>query len=158
MAEMPHSGKHHRDTGCIGCIDHILVPHRAARLHNRRGAGLDRRQQTVREREERVRCHDAALGQRRCQAQRIRCIDRLARRDPGRIDTAHLARTDADSGTVERIDNGVGFDVLGDAEGKAEIGEFARIGRPRRSSRNTRSTYRSERSAAGRTPTGDSES
>ena len=50
----------------------------------------------------------------------------LARRDPRRIDPAHLAGADADGGAVLGIDDGVRLDVLGDAEGESQIVELGR--------------------------------
>ena len=48
-------------------------------------------------------------------------ILRLAGRDTRRIDPAHLARADADGGHVARIDDGVGFHMLGHGPGKQQI-------------------------------------
>ena len=49
---------------------------------------------------------------------------RLARRDQGRIDAAHLAGADAGGGAVPGIDDGVRLDVLGDAPGEEEVGDL----------------------------------
>ena len=61
MPEMPHAGEHHRDARRVGRRDHLGVAQRPAGLDHRRRAGLDRRQQPVREREERVGGDDRAL-------------------------------------------------------------------------------------------------
>ena len=54
---------------------------------------------------------------------------RLARGDARGIDAAHLAGADADGGAVLGIDDGVRLDVLGDAEGEAQVVEFGRARR-----------------------------
>ena len=54
VPEVAHAGEDHRHAGLVGGVDHRLVVHRAAGLDDRRGAGFDRRQHTVGEREERV--------------------------------------------------------------------------------------------------------
>ena len=59
----------------------------------------------------------------------LRRIFRLARGDARRIDAAHLAGADADGGEILRIDDGVGLDVLGDAEGEHQVAQF--LGRRR---------------------------
>ena len=58
----------------------------------------------------------------------LRGILRLARGDARGIDAAHLAGADADGGAVLGIDDGVRLHVLGDAEGKAQIGELGVVG------------------------------
>src|ERR671912_1296849 len=68
MAEMPRAGEHHGDPVIFRRLDHFVVTDRAAGLDHRRGAGLDRNQQSVREREERIGGHDGALCQWRGQA------------------------------------------------------------------------------------------
>ena len=69
MPEMPHAGEHHGDAGVVGGLDHLVVAHRAAGLDDGGGAGLDRHQQTVGERKERVRRDHRALRQRLGEAQ-----------------------------------------------------------------------------------------
>ena len=68
MPEMPRAGEHHGDVVLVGGGDHLVVVHRAAGLDHRGGAGLDRDQQAVGEREERVGGDHRALGQRRRRA------------------------------------------------------------------------------------------
>ncbi len=53
---------------------------------------------------------------------------RLARGDARGIHPAHLSGADADGGEILGIDDGVGFDMLGDAEREPEITQL-RIGR-----------------------------
>ena len=84
MPEMPHAGEHHGDAVRVGGGDHVVVAHRAARLDDRRGAGLDGRQQAVGEGEEGVGGDDRALGQaarrgRRPRRRRAPCARRCAR-------------------------------------------------------------------------------
>ena len=52
----------------------------------------------------------------------------LARRDARGIHAAHLPGADADRGAILGVNDGVGFDVLGDTEGKAQVAQlgFAR--------------------------------
>ncbi len=52
----------------------------------------------------------------------------LARCNAGAVDAAHLPGADANSRAILDVDDGIGFHVLGDAEGKLEIGHF-RFGR-----------------------------
>ncbi len=47
MPKMAHAGENHREVGVIGGGDHLIVANRAARLYNRRGARLRRRNQSV---------------------------------------------------------------------------------------------------------------
>ena len=54
MPEMPHAGEHHGDAGIVGGLDDFLVADRAAGLDHGGGAGFDRDQQSVGEREERI--------------------------------------------------------------------------------------------------------
>ena len=81
MPEMPDAGEHHGDAVLVGGGDHLVVAHRAARLDDRRRAGLDRRQQPVGEGEERVRRDHRAFGQRLGKSCRLGRVERLARRD-----------------------------------------------------------------------------
>ena len=67
MPEMPDAGEHHGDAVLVGRLDDVLVAHRAARLNDRGGAGLDAGEHPVGEWEERVRRHDRAFGQRLCE-------------------------------------------------------------------------------------------
>ena len=59
------------------------------------------------------------------QARGLRGLRRLPGGDARGIDPAHLAGADADRRAVLRIDDGVRLDVLGDAEGELQIGQFA---------------------------------
>ena len=61
-------------------------------------------------------------------AGRLRRVLGLAGGDARRIHPAHLARADADRRAILGIDDGVRLHVLGDAEGKAQVGKlgFAR--------------------------------
>ena len=78
----------------------------------------------VGERKERVRRHHRAFGRRLREAGLQRGVLRLARGDARGIDPAHLAGADADGGAVLGIDDGVRFDVLGDAEREAQVAQF----------------------------------
>ena len=60
MPEMPHAREHHRDACRVGGGDHLGVAQRAAGLDDGGGAGFDRRDQSVGEREERVGGDDRA--------------------------------------------------------------------------------------------------
>ena len=64
MPEVAHAGEDHGEAALVGGGDHLVVAHRAARLDDRRGAGLGRREQPVGEGEERVRGDDRAARQR----------------------------------------------------------------------------------------------
>ena len=52
----------------------------------------------------------------------------LARGDARGIHPAHLPRADADGGEILGVDDGIGFDVLGDAEREFEVAQLG-IGR-----------------------------
>ncbi len=54
MTEVPHPGRDHGDAGLVGGRDHLGVAHRAARLDDGGGAGLDDLLDPVLEREEGV--------------------------------------------------------------------------------------------------------
>ena len=56
VPEVADPREQHRHTRRLGGRDHVRVAHRAARLHERRDAGVRARQQAVWEWEERVRC------------------------------------------------------------------------------------------------------
>ena len=58
-------------------------------------------------------------------ARRLGRLARLPGGDARGIDPAHLAGADADGGAVLGIDDGVGLDVLGDAEGEQHVGDLA---------------------------------
>jgi hypothetical protein len=58
VLEVPDAGEHHGNARVVGGLDHFVVAHRATGLDHRGGAGLDRDQQAVRKREERIRRHD----------------------------------------------------------------------------------------------------
>ena len=74
-------------TSCVvGGLDHLVVAHRAAGLDHRGGAGLDRDQQAVGEREERVGGDHRAFGERRGELQLLRGVLGLARGDARGID------------------------------------------------------------------------
>ena len=73
-----------------------------------------------------VRRHHRSLGRRLRETGVVRRVLGLARGDARGIDPAHLAGADADGGEILGIDDGVRFDVLGDAEGKAQIAQFGR--------------------------------
>ena len=68
---------------------------------------------------------DRAAGQRLGEAGGLRRVQRLARGDARGVDPAHLAGADADGRAVLGIDDGVGFHMLGDAEGETQVGDFA---------------------------------
>ena len=97
-------------------------------MNNGGRAGLNDNKQSISEREERIGRDDRSLGHRRRQFQFLRGILRLARGDARGIDPAHLSRADADGRQIFRIDDGVGFDVLGDTECEFQIVHFG-IGR-----------------------------
>ena len=61
MAEMPHSGEHHRQPQSVRCFDGVLVAHRAARLNDRRSSCLCDFLDVVGEREERVGSRDCSF-------------------------------------------------------------------------------------------------
>src|SRR5882672_12274873 len=115
MPEMPDAGKHHGDPGVIGGFYHLIVADRAAGLDHRGSAGFDSDQQPIGERKEGVRRHHRApchgLGEFRL----VGGILRLARGDARGIHPAHLAGADADGGEIPGVNDGVGFDMLGDA-------------------------------------------
>ena len=46
---------------------------------------------------------------------------RLHRRDPRRVDAAHLAGADAERAPARAVDDGVGLDELGDAPGEQQV-------------------------------------
>ena len=54
----------------------------------------------------------------------FRRLSRFVRGDAGGIDATHLARADPNGRKVLRIDDGVGFDMLGDGKGKKEVGHL----------------------------------
>ena len=74
---MAHAGEHHGDAVLVGGGDDLVVAHRAARLDDGGGAGLDGREQAVGEGEEGVRGDDRALGQRLGQAGGLGGVDAL---------------------------------------------------------------------------------
>ena len=69
MPEVPRAGEYHGDATIVGGFDHFAVANRAAGLDHRGGAGLDRDQEAVGEREERVGGDHRAPGERRRQAE-----------------------------------------------------------------------------------------
>ena len=110
---------------CVGRLDHLRIVHRTAGLNHRGCAGLDRDQEAIGEGEERVGRHHRTFGERSRQLQFFRGVFRLACGNARGIDTAHLPGADADGGAILRIDNGVRFHVLGDAESEPQISKFA---------------------------------
>src|SRR5712691_5148684 len=62
MPEMAFTRHHHRDAGRVGGAHHLGIAHRPSGLDDGRDAGRDALLQPVREREEGVRGHHAALG------------------------------------------------------------------------------------------------
>src|SRR5258708_13861057 len=60
MPKMPDAREHHGDPGVVGSFYHLVIADRSAGLDHRRGAGLDRDQQAIGERKERIRRHHRA--------------------------------------------------------------------------------------------------
>ena len=127
MPEMPDAGEHHGDAGRVGGGDHLVVAHRAARLDHGRRARFDRRSSP------------SAKGKNASDATTEPLVAApsarppaallgLARGDARGIDPAHLAGADADRRAVPGVDDGVRLDVLGDAEGEAQIGDLGSVG------------------------------
>src|SRR5688572_31231437 len=68
MLEVPPPGEDHRKAVFIRGRNHLRIFHRAARLHDRAGAGGGHRIKAVAEREECIRSRNRALEQRRVTA------------------------------------------------------------------------------------------
>ena len=91
-----------------------LIAHRATGLDHAGATGSGCFQQTVGEREERIRCHGGAFRQAFVQTQFGCHTFGLRGSDVGTVQTAHLTGTDAHGGLVFHVDDGIRFDVLGD--------------------------------------------
>src|SRR5580658_1826235 len=109
VQEMPDAGEDHGHSETVGSGDYIVVAHGASRLNHGNSAGFGGFFDAVGEREEGVGSDDAS-GERRL---------RFHYGDLDGIDTAHLARADAECCAVFCKDDGVGFDVLADFPSKA---------------------------------------
>ena len=83
----------------------------------------------IREWKERIGRDDRAFRQRGRELQLFRGIFSLARGNACRIDAAHLAGANADSGTISSIHDGVRFHVFGDPECKSQIRKFVLVWR-----------------------------
>ena len=124
VPEMPHAGKHHGDVVLVGGLDHLVVAHRAAGLDHRGGAGFDRHQQPSANGKNASDATTEPLVSGVAQLHFLRGVFRFPRRNARGIDAAHLSGADADGGETLGIDDGVRLHVLGDAEGKAQIGKL----------------------------------
>ena len=60
VTEVAHPGKHHRHATLVGSSNHLIVAHRAARLDDAGGTGIDHHVQTIAKRKERIACDHGA--------------------------------------------------------------------------------------------------
>ncbi len=121
MSEMAYTGEHHGNSRLVGGVDHLVIALAAARLDRRGGAGVDRGQETVGKREERLRSDDAGSA--------AAGLGRALDRELDRVDPARLAHADPDGGAAACEHDRVGLDVPAHLPGEGEIGEFLRRGR-----------------------------
>ena len=119
MAEMAHAGEDHSKARFVGGGDNFVIAHRATGLDDGGDTGLGSGDQTIREGEEGVRGGDATACHGFSQPGFTGGIFGLAGGDTSRVNAAHLTRSNANCGPVLGIDDGVGFNVLGDCEGEA---------------------------------------
>ena len=124
MPKMPRAGKDHGDAVLVGGLDHLFVAHRPAGLDHRGRAGLDGDEEAVGEREEGVGGDHRSLG--RGSSRPAACAASAALRAAMRAESTRLI-CPAPMPTVARIlgvDDRIRFDVLGDAEGEAQVAQF----------------------------------
>src|SRR5215211_8403475 len=116
VAEVAAVREDHNCAGGTHGADHLVVAARAARLDDRRDAGVERELRAVREGEERVGREDGA-------GELVAAVARLVERQLDRVDPALLTRADADGHAVAADDDGVRGHVLAHAPGEEEIGQ-----------------------------------
>src|ERR1700730_19362616 len=110
VPEMANAGEEHGQPKTVGGGDHFRIALRAAGLNDGSGSGLGDLFHAIREWKESVRGSDRAL-------QRELGFHGA---NLGGIHPAHLARSDADSLAVTRVDDGVGLHMLANFPGKEE--------------------------------------
>ena len=111
---MPHSGENHGGIQPVRGSNHFRVPDRPARLDDCGSSRANNDFQTVGKGKEGVGGgHAAGERQNGFHRAKFRCIH-----------AAHLAGADAQRLTIFRIDNCVRFDVLADAPGEQQSGQF----------------------------------
>src|SRR3954452_18254430 len=115
VTEVTFAGEDHRGAGAADGVDRLLVPHGAARLHDRGDAGIEQQLRPVREWKEGIRRRDGAAG----------AIAGLLDRDSRRADPVDLPTPDADGGAVLGDHDRVALDVLAGDICKVEILPFA---------------------------------
>lgn len=119
-AEMPNTGKYHRNAVFVGGGNHFGIAHRTAGLDHRLDAGFGGGVDAVAEREKRI------TGHHRSGHDQAR-IGGFDAGDARRIHAAHLAGAHANGAAVFGIHNRVGFDELGDLPRKQQVGKL-RVG------------------------------
>ena len=128
MAEMAHAGEDHGQAGIVRRGDNFLVAYRAARLNDRRGAGLRGGEQSVGKGKKGVGRNNRANRTGLRLARRLRRLGGFPSGDARLIDAAHLSGADAHRGAVFDIDDGVGFDVFANTERENHILHLSRAG------------------------------
>src|SRR5690554_5057787 len=114
---MAHAGEDHGDAVLVGGVDDFLVTHGTAGLNHGGNTGFGGGINTIAEREERIRGHHRTLHFQVF-------VGGLDAGDLGAVNTAHLARANADGAAGFGIDDSVGFDVLGHFPGEQQVVEF----------------------------------
>src|SRR3990172_7245237 len=118
---MPNTGEYHRDAVFVGRPDHFFIPHRAARLDGCGGPHFDAFQKTV--------CKgEKCVGSHYTPAQIKTRVGRFHGRNSGRIYSRHLAGSYSERPVRERVDDGVGLDVLGYTPGEEQRLKFGLCG------------------------------
>lgn len=103
MFEVAEASKNHRDIMLVRRLDHFLIADGPSRLDDRRHPMFRRFVNRIPEREKRVRGHDAPLQR----------FLRLVDRQSGGVHPAHLSGAQPDGFLIPRINNGIGFNMLG---------------------------------------------
>ena len=102
---MPRTGERHRHAAFVCSGDHFRVFYRTTRLNRRRRTRFRSGDQSVREREERVTAHHAAV-------QRELRLTRFPDCDATGIHATHLSCAHTESAVVGAVKNGVRFEML----------------------------------------------
>lgn len=120
MPEVSYPGEHHGHARLIGRCDHLVVPHRAARLDHAGGTGVSGGIEPITKREER------AGGT--CTTDRT--AGRLLGRDPAGIPAVLLPGTNSNRRLVLHQNDAVGADLCRQSPGQLQVEPFGLIGSP----------------------------
>jgi len=114
MLEMTDAGKYHRYIVLVSRSQNFFVPNGTPRRNNGSNTIFSGLVNGVPEREKRIRSHDSSL-------QRLACF---LNREAGRVNPAHLPRSNTKNFPIFSINNSIGLNMFGHDPGKFHIFHF----------------------------------